>query len=79
MEKNLKDTHRRCVKYFKKEIVPKLKSGENVLIVAHGNSLRTLVMEIEKMSSKKIENFEMEVGEIITYTYRQIKKYLGEI
>ncbi len=40
---SLKDTEKRVVKYFKKRILLELKKGKNVLIGAHGNSLRALV------------------------------------
>jgi 2,3-bisphosphoglycerate-dependent phosphoglycerate mutase len=41
---SLKDTFNRAVPYYKQEIEPKLKAGQNILIVAHGNSLRALMM-----------------------------------
>ena len=56
---SLKDTAARVLPYFEKEIVPKLKNGDNVVIVAHGNSLRALIMYLEKMSPKQILEFEI--------------------
>lgn len=46
---SLEDTYNRVVPYYKQEIEPKLKSGENILIVAHGNSLRALMMYLENI------------------------------
>ncbi|MGZ4098474.1 MAG: 2,3-bisphosphoglycerate-dependent phosphoglycerate mutase, partial [Bacteroidia bacterium] len=43
--------------------VPKLKAGKNVVIAAHGNSLRALIMYLEKMSPKEILEFEIGTGQ----------------
>ena len=55
---SLKDTANRVIPYFEKNILPLLQQGKNVLIVAHGNSLRALVMYLEKMTPEQILNFE---------------------
>jgi len=55
----LKDTANRVIPYFEKNILPLLQQGKNVLIVAHGNSLRALVMYLEKMTPEQILNFEL--------------------
>lgn len=56
---SLKDTAARVLPYFEKEIAPKLKAGKNVILVAHGNSLRALIMHLEKMSPEQILEFEI--------------------
>ncbi|MFO0356099.1 MAG: 2,3-bisphosphoglycerate-dependent phosphoglycerate mutase [Sphingobacteriaceae bacterium] len=56
---SLKDTAARVLPYFEKEIAPKLKAGKNVIVVAHGNSLRALIMHLEKMTPKQILEFEI--------------------
>lgn len=56
---SLKDTAIRVLPYFENEIVPKLKAGKNVVIVAHGNSLRALIMHLEKMTPQQILEFEI--------------------
>jgi len=56
---SLKDTANRVLPYFEKEIEPKLKAGKNVIVVAHGNSLRALIMHLEKMTPKQILEFEI--------------------
>lgn len=56
---SLKDTADRVLPYFKSEIEPKLKEGKNVIIVAHGNSLRALIMYLEKMTPEQILEFEI--------------------
>lgn len=47
---SLLDTYNRVIPYYKTEIEPKLKMGQNVLIVAHGNSLRSLMMYLENIN-----------------------------
>ncbi len=56
---SLKDTADRVIPYFKSEIEPKLKAGKNIVIAAHGNSLRALIMYLEKMTPKEILEFEI--------------------
>jgi 2,3-bisphosphoglycerate-dependent phosphoglycerate mutase len=60
---SLKDTAARVIPYFEKEILPKLRAGKNVVISAHGNSLRALVMYLEKMTPEQILKYEIGTGE----------------
>lgn len=64
---SLKDTAARVIPYFEKEIVPKLKEGKNVVIAAHGNSLRALIMYLEKMTPEQI--LEFEIGTAVPRVY----------
>ncbi|MFN3343252.1 MAG: 2,3-bisphosphoglycerate-dependent phosphoglycerate mutase [Flavobacteriales bacterium] len=59
---SLKDTLDRVLPYFEKEIVPKLKSGKNIIVAAHGNSLRALIMYLEKLSPEQILKVEIPTG-----------------
>jgi len=59
---SLKDTAARVMPYFERKIVPDLKSGKNILISAHGNSLRALVMFFEKLSKEEIVGTEIPTG-----------------
>jgi len=59
---SLKDTAARVIPYFEAEIAPKLKAGKNVVIAAHGNSLRALIMFLEKMTPEEILKFEIGTG-----------------
>lgn len=56
---SLKDTADRVLPYFKDVIEPQLKAGKNVVIAAHGNSLRALIMYLEKMTPAQILEFEI--------------------
>jgi 2,3-bisphosphoglycerate-dependent phosphoglycerate mutase len=60
---SLKDTAARVLPYFEKEIIPKLKNGKNIVIAAHGNSLRALIMYLEKMTPEQILEFEIGTGQ----------------
>ena len=59
---SLKDTAARVIPYWESKIVPDLKSGKNILISAHGNSLRALVMYLEKLSEEEIVETEIPTG-----------------
>ncbi|MGM5631762.1 2,3-bisphosphoglycerate-dependent phosphoglycerate mutase [Apibacter raozihei] len=59
---SLKDTAERVIPYFEKEIIPKLKEEKNIVIAAHGNSLRALIMYLEKLTPDEIINFEIATG-----------------
>jgi 2,3-bisphosphoglycerate-dependent phosphoglycerate mutase len=66
---SLADTYNRVVPYYKKEIEPKLKKGQNILVIAHGNSLRALIMHLEKISKKEIVNFEIPTASPRLYVF----------
>lgn len=59
---SLEDTIKRVVPFYEKEIVPHLKNNENVLVVAHGNSLRALVKYLENISDEDIAGLEIPLG-----------------
>lgn len=67
----LKDVYNRVVPYYKQKILPRLKNSKNVLISAHGNSLRALIKYLENISDKDIENLEIATGEIYIYKIGQ--------
>ena len=66
---SLKDTCERTIPYFKKNILPKLYDGENVINTAHGNSLRSIIMFVEELSEEEIVNVEITTGIPIVYEY----------
>jgi len=59
---SLADTALRVIPYYKKEIEPLLKFNENILIVAHGNSLRALMMHIENINEEAIADVNIPTG-----------------
>jgi len=64
---SLKDTAARVLPYYEAEILPQLKAGRTVLVAAHGNSLRALVMAIEGLDADAIAKREIATGEPIVY------------
>lgn len=64
---SLKDTANRTLPYFKSSIVPDVQSGKNVLVAAHGNSLRSIVMELDHLSKEQVLNLNLETGVPIIY------------
>ena len=64
---SLKDTAARTLPYFDTQIMPVVKAGKNVLVAAHGNSLRSIVMEIEGLSPSEILQVNIGTGVPLTY------------
>lgn len=64
---SLKMVYDRATPFYLKEVVPLLNQGQNILIVAHGNSIRALMKYIESIDDKQIESLEMIFGDIVTY------------
>ena len=66
---NLKVTLERVMPFWEDHIAPDLLDGKNVIIAAHGNSLRALTKYIENISDDDIMNLEMKTGEPVVYTF----------
>ncbi len=64
---SLKDTAERVLPYWHSHIEPDLKAGKNILIVAHGNSLRALIMKLDNLSKEEVVKLEIPTGEPILY------------
>ena len=64
---SLKDTAARVLPYYIQEILPRVLRGDNVIIAAHGNSLRALVMVLEKLSPERIVAREIATGVPLIY------------
>ncbi len=64
---SLQDTAERVIPYYKETILPVLKAGKTVIVSAHGNSLRALIMEIEGLTADEILDRELATGAPIIY------------
>lgn len=64
---SLEMTAARSIPYFKKHVVPQLKDGKNVLIVAHGNSLRSIIMYLDGLSKEEVVKLELPTGVPVFY------------
>lgn len=80
---SLKLTVDRFLPYWQEEIAPKIKAGEKVLIVAHGNSLRALVKHLDQMSEEQILELNIPTGIPLVYELDEnlkpmSRRYLGD-
>ncbi len=64
---SLKDTADRTLPYFNEKIMEEIKAGKNILVSAHGNSLRAIVMQLDNLSPEKVVNLEIATGIPIVY------------
>jgi 2,3-bisphosphoglycerate-dependent phosphoglycerate mutase len=64
---SLKDTAARVLPYYIQEILPRVLRGESLLVAAHGNSLRALVMVLERLDTKQILSRELATGVPLIY------------
>lgn len=70
---SLKMTIGRAMPYFKERIIPDLEKGKNVLIAAHGNSLRGIVMYLDGLTADEVVHLEIPTGEPLFYVYENGK------
>jgi 2,3-bisphosphoglycerate-dependent phosphoglycerate mutase len=65
---SLKDTAARVLPYYEAKILPQVLAGKNVLVSAHGNSLRALIMQLDRLTPEEILKLNLGTGE--PYVYR---------
>ncbi|XP_074262986.1 2,3-bisphosphoglycerate-dependent phosphoglycerate mutase 1-like [Silene latifolia] len=63
----------RAVAYFKENIEPQLQSGKHVMIAAHGNSLRSIIMYLDKLTSQEVISLELSTGIPLLYICKEGK------
>ena len=66
---SLKDTAERVLPYYQKAIKPSVLKGDTILIAAHGNSLRALVMELEQLSREQVLELNIPTGAPLLYEF----------
>jgi 2,3-bisphosphoglycerate-dependent phosphoglycerate mutase len=71
----LQMVHARAVPFYKDFILPELLEGKNVIIVSHGNTIRTLVKHLEDIGDEEIAEVEMPFGEILLYDITEAGKH----
>jgi len=76
---SLSDTCDRVIPYFLKEIQPKLLAGHNVLISAHGNSLRALIKHLNQVSDEAIVKLEIPTGAPMVFEFQKKRQQLQKI
>jgi len=65
----LKNTAERTIPFFNEIILPQLRAGKSILISAHGNSLRSIVMELDQLSETEVLELEIPTGKPLYYRY----------
>lgn len=75
---SLKDTAARTLPYFEKKIIPDLKTAKNVLVAAHGNSLRSIVMSLDKLTKEQVLELNLGTGVPIVYEFDSNLKILSK-
>ena len=75
---SLKETGERVLPYFLENIYPLILNGENLIISAHGNSLRSLIKYLDKLSSKEIVKLEIPTGAPIHYLFNEKGEVLNK-
>ena len=69
LTESLKDTVARVIPYYQAEIEPKMQAGETILVAAHGNSLRAMVMEFDHLSQEAITAVNIPTGVPLVYEF----------
>jgi 2,3-bisphosphoglycerate-dependent phosphoglycerate mutase len=64
---SLKDTAARTLPYYDAKIWPEVKAGRNVIVAAHGNSLRSMIMQLERLTPEQILKVELHTGAPVIY------------
>lgn len=75
---SLKDVYSRVVPYYNETILPELKKNKNVLVSAHGNSLRALVKFLDNIPDEKIAELEIPTGQVLVYSINQDGKMISK-
>ena len=83
LTESLEDTVKRVVPYFYKEIIPEIKKGKKILVVAHGNSIRGLIKYFDKLNDEEIVDMDIPNAVPLVYEFNEnfetIKRYyLGD-
>lgn len=63
----LKDVHARVLPYYEQHILADLKAGKNVIVAAHGNSLRALMKHLDQVADDQVHELEIGTGEVHVY------------
>jgi len=66
---SLKDTAARTLPYWEKNIFPEIKNGKNIIVAAHGNSLRSIVMHLDKLTKEQVLELNIPTGAPLLYVF----------
>ena len=74
----LKDVHARALPYYEEHILADLKAGHNVIVAAHGNTLRALMKHLEEVADDKVHELEIGTAGVIVYEINEDGKMTGK-
>ena len=69
VSESLKDTAARTLPYFESRIMPDVQAGKDIIVVAHGNSLRSIVMKLDSLSREQVIELNIPTGVPLLYRY----------
>ena len=75
---SVRDVHTRVLPYYEQEILKDLKEGKNVIVAAHGNSLRALIKHLVNHPEDKVHELEIGTGEVLVYEISEDGTVLGK-
>lgn len=78
ISESLKDTAARSIPYYEKNILADLKAGKNVIVAAHGNSLRSIVMHIENMTKEQVLELNIPTATPLVYEFDSNLKVISK-
>ncbi|MGB2867548.1 MAG: 2,3-bisphosphoglycerate-dependent phosphoglycerate mutase [Bacteroidota bacterium] len=70
---SLKDTAARTLPYFESKILPEVSAGRDIIVAAHGNSLRSIVMKLDNLSEEEVLELNIPTGVPLLYVYKNGK------
>jgi len=72
------DVHARVLPYYQEHILADLKAGRNVIVAAHGNSLRALMKHLDQVADDKVHELEIGTGEVHVYEISEDGTVVGK-
>ena len=76
ISESLKDTAARTLPYWKEKIFPEIVKGKNIIVAAHGNSLRSIVMHLDNLTKEQVLELNIPTGAPLLYVFDRSGKIL---
>ncbi len=76
---SLEDTKTRVIPFLRERILAHIKEGDNVLVAAHGNSLRSIIMDLDNLSPEEVPKLELATGVPIVYEFDSQAKVINKV
>ncbi len=76
---SLEDTKTRVLPFLQGRILAQIKDGDNVLVTAHGNSLRSIIMDLDNLSPEEVPKLKLATGIPIVYEFDSQAKVINKV